>query len=372
MLFSIEERVKYYTANLNTKYEFKFDESQEIIYYNKDNKECTYTDQGGQAYTLCCIHKNFSFDKYHKVFWDIKRNFKGRYYIPDDNPYKSAILNEYNEVKYNYNINSYIKPIIDLVNSDIYFKDKAFIVRPGDMIFNSTIPLISKTRPSVDNLDKVNNVIINLDQDRHWNSPIKVVDEHDISFTKKNNKLIWRGSITGFFHHPTRPSRLKLCETYINHPNRMIDIGFCTPYLSTNNINLGKEGITIGNMLKSKFLVSTEGGDVATNLKWIMYSNSVPLMPKPTMVSWFMEDKLIPWTHYIPLKDDFSDLEEKYNWCLKNIDKCEIIAINGKKYVEQFLDKEREKIITNLVLKKYADFVKIKTVWELKEDDNIS
>ena len=220
-------------------------------------------------------------------------------------PYKGAILNEYNEEKYNYNINSYIKPIIDLVNSDIYFKDKAFIVRPGDMIFNSTIPLISKTRPSVDNLDKVNNVIINLDQDRHWNSPIKVVDEHDISFTKKNNKLIWRGSITGFFHHPTRPSRLKLCETYINHPNRMIDIGFCMPYLSTNNINLGKQGLTIDNMLTSKFLVSVEGGDVATNLKWIMYSNSVPLMPKPTMVSWFMEDKLIPWTHYIPLKDDF-------------------------------------------------------------------
>ena len=67
----------------------------------------------------------------------------------------------------------------------------------------------------------------------------------------------------------------------------------------------------------------------------------------------------------------FSDLEEKYNWCLKNIDKCEIIAINGKKYVEQFLDKEREKIITNLVLNKYADFVKIKTVWELKEHDNL-
>ena len=44
-IMSIEERVKYYTANLNKKYEFKFDESQEIVYYNKDTKECTYTDQ---------------------------------------------------------------------------------------------------------------------------------------------------------------------------------------------------------------------------------------------------------------------------------------------------------------------------------------
>jgi hypothetical protein len=82
-------------------------------------------------------------------------------------------------------------------------------------------------------------------------------------------------------------------------------------------------------------------------------------MPKPTMVSWAMEDMLEPWVHYVPLEKDFNDLEEKYNWCLNNIDKCKEIANNGKKYIEQFLDEDREKLITNMVLKEYVDRVNI-------------
>jgi hypothetical protein len=100
-----------------------------------------------------------------------------------------------------------------------------------------------------------------------------------------------------------------------------------------------------------------EGGDVATNLKWMLYSNSVVLMPEPTMVSWLMEDKLRPWVHYVPLSKDFVDLEEKYEWCKLNMEKCEEIALNGKMYIEQFLDKERENKITSLVLKEYTNNV---------------
>ena len=60
--------------------------------------------------------------------------------------------------------------------------------------------------------------------------------------------------------------------------------------------------------------------------------------------------------------DQFDDLEEKYEWCLNNLDKCEEIAKNGKKYIEQFLDEEREAKITNLVLRRYVDNVKINLI----------
>ena len=36
-------------------------------------------------------------------------------------------------------------------------------------------------------------------------------------------------------------------------------------------------------------------------------------MHKPKITSWFMEDKLISNYHYIEIKDDFSDLIDKYN-----------------------------------------------------------
>ncbi len=91
----------------------------------------------------------------------------------------------------------------------------------------------------------------------------------------------------------------------------------------------------------------------------MLYSNSVVLMPEPTMVSWAMEDKLVPWVHYVPLEKDFVDLEEKYEWCVKNMEKCEEIALTGKMYIEQFLDEERERQITNMVLREYTKYVKI-------------
>ena len=46
--------------------------------------------------------------------------------------------------------------------------------------------------------------------------------------------------------------------------------------------------------LNYKFILAIEGYDVATNLKWIMSSNSLAVMPRPTYATWFMEGTLIP------------------------------------------------------------------------------
>ena len=83
-------------------------------------------------------------------------------------------------------------------------------------------------------------------------------------------------------------------------------------------------------------------------------------MPKPTVCSWIMEDKLISGTHYIEIKSDYSDLEEKYKWCLNNLEECKKIAENGKKYIEQFLNQENEKKITNKIIEIYCKTIKIK------------
>ena len=53
-------------------------------------------------------------------------------------------------------------------------------------------------------------------------------------------------------------------------------------------------------------ILKKEGVDVATNLKWVMSSNSIAVMPRPKIESWFMENKLIPEKHYIEIKEDLS------------------------------------------------------------------
>ena len=105
------------------------------------------------------------------------------------------------------------------------------------------------------------------------------------------------------------------------------------------------------------FIISVEGNDFATNLSWIMLSNSVPLMPVPYVETWKMEQKLIPYIHYVPLNNDFSDLDKKMEWCLNNLDICEEIAYMSKLYVLQFFDKNKENNIIKEVINVYKNNV---------------
>ncbi|MDE4959522.1 glycosyl transferase family 90, partial [Francisella tularensis subsp. holarctica] len=57
--------------------------------------------------------------------------------------------------------------------------------------------------------------------------------------------------------------------------------------------------LSIQDQIKYKYIVSIEGYDVATNLKWIMNSNSLCFMNKPKYETWFMEGTLIPNHHYV-------------------------------------------------------------------------
>ena len=381
--FSIEERVDYYLGPANkNKFNFNFNTKTQQCFWSDENNTFIYEETGRGFHKKWIVDKDFS----ETQFLDESR----------DNPIAKV-----------YDIDAYIKPIITLFESDSYFLDKKFLARFGDVFFSIPIPVITKTRPTkylkgndftvnIKNqqnesitIYKTCNVIINLDKDRHWHTPISEVKKHDIPFNNKTNKLFWRGGFTGFGWGQvatSRPSRKTLCEKFSRHPNKLIDIAPCGIMPITNSQKgiigggdwsytgrTAEEGwgdvwvrganITpIKEQLKFRFLISIEGGDIATNLKWILYSNSVPLMAKPTMCSWLMEDKLEPWIHYVPLDDQFDDLEEKYTWCLNNLDKCEEIAINGKKYIEQFLDGEREAEITNLVLRKYVDNVTINLI----------
>ena len=99
--------------------------------------------------------------------------------------------------------------------------------------------------------------------------------------------------------------------------------------------------------------MALEGNDVASNLKWIMSSNSIAVMPQPTYETWFMEGKLIPDYHYIEVKPDFSNLEEKMDYYTQHPDEAEEIIRHAHEYVKQFKDKKREDIISLMVLDKY-------------------
>jgi hypothetical protein len=300
----IEDRIKYYLGNLynifikNQQIEYKdiFNE-KEVISYNK----------------IQLINND-------KLFND-NYDTKVKYYIDDLRKYF---------------INSEIK------NFNIYI---AF----GDVNVKMKKYCFTKSRPI--DLSNNFNILLNLNTPRHWGG-LDNVKKYDIPFDKKNNKIIWRGASTG-------NKRVKFVEKYQNHQNKNIDIKFSNLCQNVINNNYILNKLTTQEQLQSKFIISIEGNDVATNLKWILYSNSVVIMPKPTVCSWIMEDKLISGTHYIEIKSDYSDLEEKYKWCLNNLEECKKIAENSKTYIEQFLNQENEKKITNKIIEIYCKTIKI-------------
>ena len=57
--------------------------------------------------------------------------------------------------------------------------------------------------------------------------------------------------------------------------------------------------------------------------------------------------------HYIEIKPDFSDLEERLNYYIEHVDESLEIIRHAHEYVSQFKDKRRENLISLLVLDKY-------------------
>lgn len=216
----------------------------------------------------------------------------------------------------------------------------------GDVTFVPAEPAIVKSRPIAG--DNSNSVVLNLDKVRHFTF---VKDKRE--FSKKKDMLVSRNDVG-------QPHRIKFLEMYINHP--MCNIG----KINSNGTHpeLLKEWLTIDEQLDYKFILCLEGNDVASNLKWVMSSQSLAVMPLPKFETWFMEGTLIPDYHYVLIRDDYSDLEERMNYYINHQDEALKIIENAHKYIGQFRNKKREDLLSLLVLEKYFNMTNQKIISE--------
>lgn len=242
-----------------------------------------------------------------------------------------------------------------------------FLFCPRDRVEPFHVPTLVKTRP-IHETNMGSSILMNLNAARHF-EPLFTLENNDVPFHSKSNKLVWRGADTGFGFGNNLPfrecSREHLVRTFGESTNSNIDIGLSecgSNKVSTTDLaSFIKPKMTISEMLRHKFLLSIEGNDVATNLKWILYSNSVPFCPPFTMQSWILEDNLIPWQHFIPIRADFLDMEDKLEWCIHHPSRCRSIARQGKEYMSQFLDVRKENAVIHGVLSEYAKQVRVVT-----------
>jgi hypothetical protein len=121
------------------------------------------------------------------------------------------------------------------------------------------------------------------------------------------------------------------CQFVLEHAthSKLIDCGLTRHGLSSDTINgtnILTPNVGMEHIQSYKVIISMEGNDIASGLKWSLLSESVVLMPAPTQTSWAMEETLEPWVHYVPMKHDGSDADEKVHWVLDHDEEAQRIA----------------------------------------------
>jgi len=224
----------------------------------------------------------------------------------------------------------------DLIEFTQYFDDDLKLeYQFGDVTAIPKIPKLVKSRPIIEGNE--NSVLFKFNRIRHY-----TFTNDRIAYERKKNKLIGRASVK-------QEHRREFLRKYFEHP--MCDLGQINS--GTPHDQWLKKKISLNHHLKHKFIWCQEGNDVASNLKWVMSSNSIAVMPQPRYETWFMEGTLKPNEHYISLKGDFSDLEAQLYYYLEHEKEALEIVKNANAYVQKFRNPKVEKAICLLVLDKY-------------------
>lgn len=245
-------------------------------------------------------------------------------------------------------IRKYESKLINLLNETNNQKKK-FRFQAGDIFFKNDLLTLVKNRCENSNCS----VILRcLNFDRHWSK--YYARPKDISWKDKQNKVIWRGSSTGYNGTKKKGNRFTLVEKWGKSKEKDIDIGFSNICQGQKKYKSYKKNeVSVEEMLKYKYILSVEGNDKDSGLNWKLNSNSLVLMSKPRVTSWLMETKLIANYHYVLLKDDFSDLKEKLDWCKNNQTECKKIVTNANKFMSQFIDNKIEQNLEKDVINTY-------------------
>jgi hypothetical protein len=281
-------------------------------------------------------------------------------------------------------VDTYLGDALKVLNSTkpLMRNGSGIVLRIGDSsTANDFMPVVCKTRPSClvsTNMTACSAIVWPIRLERHY-GPIQdyqhLVDKKEVvSWKEKKLAVIWRGGFTGV---PTLTTGGKATR-FKNGPRvQAVTANF---HYNKSDIDLGFSAVPPGfvdeygkfikiklksmvEQLQYKYILNVEGNDVSTGLKWQLASNSVVFMAKPATVSFAMEDLLVPFVHYIPVKDDFSNVMEMVEWARSNDEKCQWISEQATKFMNDLWISDNAKTDNTLVkmslAKRYQDQLSI-------------
>lgn len=144
------------------------------------------------------------------------------------------------------------------------------------------------------------------------------------------NQLFWIGN-TG-----THLSRVKLCEMSEKNP----DINaIAMDWIRNEDGQKGTKFVSLPDHTQYKWLIDIQGSGWSARTKFLMFSGrTLFLVDRKWKEYWYSDIK--PFVHYIPVREDLSDLEEKIKWVKEHETEANTIARNAQEYALNNLRKQ--------------------------------
>lgn len=278
-------------------------------------------------------------------------------------------------------------PILMQFGDEMY--TRAYSPDNDVLLYNPILPHLKKFRECMPKLNPINEILMRaknqcnnmttshrmqaiiwkLNAKRHFRD-LYLVPRNDRKWHEKKDSAIFRGAATGegLLSHKVDCFQLKRCQLVYQYATSAIVNAKLTKLLDqlppvVDEIQLAGAELSQPEMLAYKGIIMLEGNDIASGLKWALLSKSVVLMPKPRFTSWAMEELLEPWVHYIPLKEDLSDVEVMVQWMLDHQAEARRISHRASLWIKDLVfhpDSEIDDLaIYQEILKRYAKYFQV-------------
>ena len=150
--------------------------------------------------------------------------------------------------------------------------------------------------------------------------------KNNVPWQDKTEKIFWRG-------RDSNKERLKLVKMSKENPefiNASLTAFF---FFREEEAKLGRAPhVPFFDFFDYKYQLCVDGTVAAYRLPYLLAGGSVVFKTQSKYFEHFYPD-LTPWTHFIPVKEDLSDLLEMVKWARDNDDKCLEISRNAREFV---------------------------------------
>jgi Glycosyl transferase family 90 len=165
-----------------------------------------------------------------------------------------------------------------------------------------------------------------------------LVSTHSSNFfsAARIRQVVWRGSLSENDRYKVLTSvRWRAAKLVFNLKSDLYDFGFTSIPSGTSKLvkidvaEVGglKDAIEPMASLQRYFaILDMDGNSWSSRFATLLCYNSVVIKVEPKYLEYFYND-LEPWTHYIPVKDDLSDLHENVVWALDPKNEATVVDI---------------------------------------------